>query len=99
MVLNSRTKGDKSSMNTEEYICCECGSVMYKADEEVLVCPNCQHSVDIVDYYDEWAELISEEKYYVGPVDYNNPDYWQTDADFPEEFPGESYEDIYEEDE
>lgn len=34
----------------ETYFCYECGTKMEKADDEVLVCPNCKHSVDIEDY-------------------------------------------------
>jgi peptide subunit release factor 1 (eRF1) len=34
----------------QEYLCIECGTKMEKADEEVFVCPNCNHSVEIVDY-------------------------------------------------
>lgn len=37
----------------EEYVCYECGSKMEKADDEVMYCPNCNHSVDIYDYGDE----------------------------------------------
>lgn len=37
----------------EEYECVECGARMEKADGEVLVCPNCQHSVNIDDYGSE----------------------------------------------
>jgi hypothetical protein len=37
----------------EEYFCYECGTKMEKVDAEVLVCPNCKHSVEIDDYYTE----------------------------------------------
>lgn len=52
--------------NYEKYICDECGSNMEKADEEVLVCPSCKHSVDIEDYghehdYDDYYSSIKEE--------------------------------------
>lgn len=30
----------------DDYECYECGAKMEKADEEVLVCPVCGHSVD-----------------------------------------------------
>ena len=45
------------------YICDECGAMMEKADEEVLVCPSCGHSVDIVDYghehdYDDYYSNV-----------------------------------------
>jgi len=40
----------KDETRSEEYICYECGAKMEKVDEEVVVCPNCQHSVDIEDY-------------------------------------------------
>ena len=41
------------SEKMEEYTCYECGAVMEMADEEVLVCPKCGHSVDIDDYTTE----------------------------------------------
>ena len=37
----------------DDYECYECGAKMEKADEEVLVCPVCGHSVDIEDYLTE----------------------------------------------
>lgn len=43
-------KKKKEEVWFEEYFCYECGTKMEKADEEVLVCPNCKHSVDIDDY-------------------------------------------------
>lgn len=47
-----------------KYKCIECGNSMVKADEEVLVCPSCQHSVDIEDYgyeneYDDYYSSIA----------------------------------------
>ncbi|MCF8018143.1 MAG: hypothetical protein K9L62_01970 [Vallitaleaceae bacterium] len=33
--------------------CMECGGTMYKADDVVLVCNSCGHSVDIIDYRKE----------------------------------------------
>ncbi len=41
------------SKKGKEYLCYECGTKMDKADEKVLVCPNCDHSVDIKDYSNE----------------------------------------------
>ena len=80
-----------------DYICFECGSVMDMADEQVLVCPKCYYSIEIADYDDELAERELNEEFYVGPIDYENHDYWRFDMNFPEEFPGESYEEVYEE--
>lgn len=44
------------------YYCYECGAKMEKADEEVLVCPACHHSVDIEDY-DSEEEIYSYSSY------------------------------------
>ena len=41
------------------YLCIECGSGMKKVDDFVLVCSNCLHSVDILDYENE-EELYKE---------------------------------------
>jgi DNA-directed RNA polymerase subunit M/transcription elongation factor TFIIS len=54
--------------NNAGYECYECGGPMYKADEEVLVCSSCGHSVDIEDYgsedeYDEYYDSVREEPY------------------------------------
>lgn len=35
---------------SDNYICKECGAVMYMADDEVAVCPKCGYSMDIEDY-------------------------------------------------
>lgn len=48
------------------YECIECGNIMTKVDEEVLVCPICRHSVDIEDYgceneYDDYYSSVSDE--------------------------------------
>lgn len=61
---------------------------MVKADEEVLVCPKCGHSVDIEDY-------IAEEEIY--DAIFGNRDIYAEgyEAGDNEEFPGEKYEDIY----
>ena len=37
----------------DEYVCYECGAIMEKADECVLVCSKCGHSVNIDDYMTE----------------------------------------------
>ncbi|MCI9004412.1 MAG: hypothetical protein HFH39_04060 [Lachnospiraceae bacterium] len=44
----------------DDYYCIECGAPMEAADDTVLVCTSCGHSVDIDDYNDE------EEDYYDG---------------------------------
>lgn len=69
------------------YFCYECGAEMAKADEEVLVCTKCGHSVDIEDY-------VAEEEIYdaiFGSRDIYVEDYEGGDN---EEFPGEKHEDI-----
>lgn len=48
------------------YICSKCGSTMKPADEEVLVCTSCNHSVDIEDYeyeneYDDYYSSINDD--------------------------------------
>lgn len=70
------------------YECYECGTPMVKADEEVLVCPNCGHSVEIEDYTTE-GDIY--EQLYGGQNQYNDEIYWHDN----EEFPGERYEDVY----
>lgn len=45
------------------YFCSECGTKMAKADDEVLVCPQCQHSVDIADYEHEEESFSSAQSY------------------------------------
>jgi hypothetical protein len=60
---------------------------MKKADEEVLVCPNCGHSVDIVDYATEEEDY--EEFYGSSGSKYDDELYWNDN----EEFPGEPIED------
>lgn len=72
----------------EMYYCYECGEVMEKADEEVLVCPKCGHSVDIEDYS---TEVENYEEYYGSHSKYDDEDYW----DDNEEFPGDGYDDVY----
>ena len=44
-----------------EYICVECQGVMNPADDVVLVCSSCGHSVDIEDYgfEDEYDDYYS----------------------------------------
>ena len=54
------------SKKIEGYLCYECGTKMDKADDEVLVCASCGHSVDIEDYgyeneYDDYYSSIKEE--------------------------------------
>lgn len=73
-----------------EYTCYECGAVMVKADEEVLVCPKCGHSVDIEDYITEEEDY---EQLYSGRSRYDEETEWHDH----EEFPGEEYEDVFEE--
>ncbi|MCL2837735.1 MAG: hypothetical protein FWE04_01520 [Oscillospiraceae bacterium] len=74
------------------YECYDCGTEMEKTDDEVLVCPKCNYSVNIEDYADQTE--IYEEVY--GGQDMDNDNVWREDANFPEEFPGERYEDVYE---
>lgn len=71
-----------------EYTCYECGAVMEKADEEVLVCPRCGHSVDIEDYITEEEDY---EQFYSGRSRYDDETEWHDH----EEFPGEQYEDVF----
>lgn len=68
----------------EHYYCYFCGAEMEKVDEEVVVCPKCGHSVNIEDYVTEGEDY---EEYYDECDDELK---WRFDADFPEEFPGES---------
>ena len=58
--------------DVSEYTCVECGATMEKADEEVLICPKCQHSVDIEDYgyEDEYDDYFSSIQ-----VDIEKPEY------------------------
>jgi len=72
------------------YECYDCGTEMEKADEEVLVCPKCGYSVDIEDYTEQ-TEIYEE--VYGGQ---NMSELCHEDENFPEEFPGETYEDVYE---
>lgn len=72
----------------DDYECYECGAKMEKADEEVLVCPCCGHSVDIEDYLTEEEDY---EQLYEGHSRYEEKTYWHDN----EEFPGEKYEDVY----
>lgn len=60
----------KRNRKSEEYVCSRCGSPMVKADDTVLVCTKCDHSVDIddygseddyMDYYSSSQESILEE--------------------------------------
>lgn len=83
--------GKKTYPEEETYYCYECGAVMVKADEEVLVCPECQHSVNIEDYATEEEDY---EQLYSGHSKYSDEDYGHDN----EEFPGERYEDAYEDD-
>jgi DNA-directed RNA polymerase subunit M/transcription elongation factor TFIIS len=71
-------------MVEDEYYCYECGAVMEKADDEVLVCPKCKHSVDIEDYITEGED----EEFYSNSSKYDDEDYWNEN----EEFPGETAE-------
>ena len=71
------------------YECYDCGAEMEKADAEVLVCLNCNYSVNIEDYAEQ--SEIYEEVY--GGQDMRK--FLREDENFPEEFPGESYEDVY----
>ena len=52
-----------------EYVCSECGGLMKKADDTVLVCTKCGYSVDIedygveddyIDYYSSQDEILGE---------------------------------------
>lgn len=77
----------------EKHYCYECGAVMEKADENVLVCPDCGHSVDEDDYVTEEEDY---EEFYGSRSKYDDETYGHDN----EEFPGERYEDVYgEEDE
>lgn len=38
------------------YFCSECGTIMER-DDDVLICPNCEHSVDVEDYGHEESFL------------------------------------------
>lgn len=69
----------------DTYYCYECGAEMYKVDEEVLVCPDCGHSVNIDDYTTEEEDY---EEFYGGHSKYDDELYWNDN----EEFPGESEE-------
>ena len=40
----------KNGRRADEYVCFECGGLMKKADDTVLVCTKCGYSVDIDDY-------------------------------------------------
>ena len=40
------------------YFCVECGHIMVKADDQVLICPGCNHSVRIEDYGSDIDEYI-----------------------------------------
>lgn len=66
----------------DTYYCYECGAVMEKADDEVLVCPQCGHSVDIVDYSTE-EEDYEEFNNSIGG--YDDELYWSENEDFPGE--------------
>ena len=79
-----------SEIDFNEYFCYECGAVMKKADEEVLVCPKCGHSVNIDDYVTEEEDY---KEFYNSHSKYDDELYWHDN----EEFPGEPYEDVYEE--
>jgi DNA-directed RNA polymerase subunit M/transcription elongation factor TFIIS len=82
-------KGDKFMSKNDfidTYYCYECGTTMEKADEDVLVCPNCGHSVDIEDYATEEEDY---EDFYNHISKYDDPLYWHDN----EEFPGEPLED------
>ena len=72
----------------DDYECYECGAKMEKADEEVLVCPVCGHSVDIEDYLTEGEDY---EQLSRGRSGYDGLACWRDN----EEFPGENYDDIY----
>lgn len=75
----------------DEYVCYECGAIMEKADECVLVCSKCGHSVNIDDYMTEEEDY---EQLYCSKSKYDDPLYWHDN----EEFPGEPCdEDIDEE--
>ena len=69
-----------------KYLCYDCGAVMEKADEEVLVCPVCGHSVNIDDYFTEEEDY---EELYNGGSRYDDDLYWHDN----EEFPGEPEDD------
>lgn len=47
---------------TGNYFCSECASLMKFEDEneDILVCPNCGHSVDLEDYGFEDSEAYGE---------------------------------------
>lgn len=70
----------------DSYPCIECEALMEKVDDETLVCPSCGHSVDIEDY-------TTEAEDYDGI--YGRMDEDKTFGHDNEEFPGESYDDIF----
>lgn len=69
-------------LNPDDYECKECDTKM-NLEGDVLVCPNCGHSVDLEDYYTEYDEDES---------DYNT--YWNEDSD-EEEDSSETYEEVW----
>lgn len=75
----------KDEMLKEEYFCYECGTEMKKADDEVLVCPECGHSVDIKDYLTEEEDY----NYITYTSKYDDETYFADN----EEFPSVSYDD------
>lgn len=72
----------------DEYYCYECGTIMRKADDKVLVCPKCGHSVDIEDYTTEEEDY---EEFYANNSKIEDETEWHDN----EEFPGEQYENVY----
>lgn len=60
---------NKNGRKSKKYVCSECGGLMKKADDTVLVCTKCGYSVDIedygcendyIDYYSPQDEILDE---------------------------------------
>ena len=64
------------------YTCIRCGAFMEQADDEVLICPVCGHSVEIEEWVSE-PEYYEQESEYVS--EYDTDDYWAPNKDFPGE--------------
>ena len=52
---------EKMLDETAKKMCPECGGKMKATDSTVLICGECQCSIDIVDYKAEYLEMLEDE--------------------------------------
>ena len=77
-----------------DYCCIDCWGKMELDPDGTLVCQECGMQMREDEYFDAWEAKEEEEAEADYPIYYSLPD--DEDEDYPEEFPGETYE--YDED-